>query len=192
MLEIKDEILTGEPRYRVRDNNGNIIQDNVSIEQITPALQEGTPVNKALVEGLQQEMLSDTKLLVAEYTSTEELKEIKIEGLDIDADGGVYDVLLSVYGDAMNFSVKCNEGSYEITDIITNQNTSRININLTISKTNEVVGISGLAGRASEYTVQGKTFETNENITSITFYINNTNANYKIGVGCNIKIYKRR
>lgn len=52
MIEIKDEILTGEPRYRVRDNNGNITQDNVTIEQITPVKQEGTEINKKLLKDL--------------------------------------------------------------------------------------------------------------------------------------------
>lgn len=52
MQEIKDEILEGEARYRITDNNGNIIQDNVNIEQITPVLQEGTPINKALFDNI--------------------------------------------------------------------------------------------------------------------------------------------
>lgn len=51
-IEIKDEILTGEPRYRIRDNNGNIIQDNVAIEKTTPVKQEATPINKKLFQDL--------------------------------------------------------------------------------------------------------------------------------------------
>lgn len=50
MLEVKDEILEGEPRYRIRDKNNNIINDDVLIERTTPVLQEGTPVNKALFD----------------------------------------------------------------------------------------------------------------------------------------------
>lgn len=56
MQEIKDEILEGEARYRIRDNNGNIIQDNVNIEQITPVIQEGAPINKALLENIQNDI----------------------------------------------------------------------------------------------------------------------------------------
>lgn len=41
MIEVKDEILSGEVRYRIRDDNGNIIFDNLTIEQITPVVQEG-------------------------------------------------------------------------------------------------------------------------------------------------------
>lgn len=47
MIDFKDEILSGEARYRVRNDSGDIINDNVIIEQITPVIQEGTPVNKA-------------------------------------------------------------------------------------------------------------------------------------------------
>lgn len=51
-IEIKDEILTGEPRYRIRDNNGNILQDNIAIEKTTPVKQEATPINKKLFQDL--------------------------------------------------------------------------------------------------------------------------------------------
>ena len=50
MLEVKDEILNGEPLYRMRDNNGNIIYDNFSLEMITEVIQGGTPLNKALFD----------------------------------------------------------------------------------------------------------------------------------------------
>lgn len=49
-IDIKDEILTGEPRYRIRDNNGNILQDNVAIEKTTSVKQEATPINKKLFQ----------------------------------------------------------------------------------------------------------------------------------------------
>ena len=34
----------------MRDANGNIVLDNISLEMITPVLQEGTPLNKALFD----------------------------------------------------------------------------------------------------------------------------------------------
>lgn len=52
MIEVKDEILNGEPKYRLRDNNGNVIYDNVSVEMTTPVIEEGTPINKALFDNL--------------------------------------------------------------------------------------------------------------------------------------------
>ena len=52
MLEIKDEILESEARYRIRDNQGNIIFDNLTIEQITPIIQQGTPQNKVLYDSI--------------------------------------------------------------------------------------------------------------------------------------------
>lgn len=50
MIEVKDEILNGEPEYRLKDKNGNIIYDNLSIEMITEILQAGTPLNKVLFD----------------------------------------------------------------------------------------------------------------------------------------------
>lgn len=50
MIEVKDEILSGEPLYRIRDKNGNILLDNVTIEMITPVIQQPTSINKQLFE----------------------------------------------------------------------------------------------------------------------------------------------
>lgn len=50
MLEVKDEVLNGEPLYRGKDKNGNILFDEITIEMITEVLQEGTPLNKALFD----------------------------------------------------------------------------------------------------------------------------------------------
>lgn len=50
MIEVKDEILNGEPKYRLRDENGDIIYDNVSVEMTTPVVEEGTPLNKAFFD----------------------------------------------------------------------------------------------------------------------------------------------
>lgn len=60
MLNIKDEILdtTGQtnsnPRYTIRDNNGNVLFDNVIIELKTPLIQEGTPLNKVVFDEIQE------------------------------------------------------------------------------------------------------------------------------------------
>ena len=56
MLDFKDEILEGNPKYRVRDENGNIIVDNASIEMITNIMQEGTLINKKLFDNIQEEI----------------------------------------------------------------------------------------------------------------------------------------
>ena len=52
MLKIYDEILNGEPKYRIRDKNGNILFDELSIEMITPILQSATPQNKVLYDSI--------------------------------------------------------------------------------------------------------------------------------------------
>jgi hypothetical protein len=205
MLEIKDEILSGEPKYRFRDNNGNIIQDNVSIEQITPVIQEGTPVNKALVKGLQQEMLSDTKLLVAEYTSTEELKEIEIEGLDIEADGGVYDVIISGVSNSTGLRINgIADEAYSLDDSKGTYIPISISgkyggvVNITLCKQDDEIFVNGICCSHVNYayTIQnlkviGGAVAT-DNLTSIQILNLDTTASQTLKAGFNIKIYKRR
>ena len=53
MINFKDEILNGEPKYRIRDNNGNILFDNCTIEQITETLQQPTPLNNETISNIQ-------------------------------------------------------------------------------------------------------------------------------------------
>lgn len=55
-VEILDEILNGEAKYRIRDKSGNILFDNLTIEMITEVLQQGTPLNKALFDALIQQI----------------------------------------------------------------------------------------------------------------------------------------
>lgn len=53
-LEVQDEVLGAEPRYEIKDNSGNVIATNCSIELITNILQEGTPLNKALFDKIDE------------------------------------------------------------------------------------------------------------------------------------------
>ena len=53
VLEIKDEIINGEPLYAIKDVNGNVLYNNCKIEMVTEILQQGTPLNKALFDKIQ-------------------------------------------------------------------------------------------------------------------------------------------
>lgn len=57
-LEVQDEVLSGEPRYEIKDNNGNVIATNCTIELVTSVLQEGTPLNKALFDKIENNFTS--------------------------------------------------------------------------------------------------------------------------------------
>lgn len=63
MIDIKDEILnvSGQPdvnpRYTIRDNNGNIINDDVQIEMKTPVIQQPTPLNKKLFQDFNDDII---------------------------------------------------------------------------------------------------------------------------------------
>ena len=69
MIDVKDEILNGDPKYRIRDKEGNIIFDNLTIEQITPIIQEGTPLNKVLFDKIGTN-LSEIKSDTSRYGKT--------------------------------------------------------------------------------------------------------------------------
>lgn len=50
---VKDENPAGDIKFRIKDSDGNIVQDNCTIEMITQLLQEGTVQNKLLFDSLQ-------------------------------------------------------------------------------------------------------------------------------------------
>lgn len=55
-LNVKDEILTGEPKYRIKQND-TTLYDDVTIEMTTPVRQQGTPVNKALFDSIEKYLI---------------------------------------------------------------------------------------------------------------------------------------
>lgn len=56
MNNVVDEILQDEPTYRILDNQGNILYDNISIEMITAITQIGTALNKALFDSIKTDL----------------------------------------------------------------------------------------------------------------------------------------
>ena len=70
MKTVLDEILSDEPKYRIKDGNGNILYDNLVIEQITPATQEGTPLDKALFDSIHSHLLFNGRYVTLSGVST--------------------------------------------------------------------------------------------------------------------------
>lgn len=70
MIDVKDEVLAEEPKYRIYDKNGKILFDDLKIEQITPALQEGTPVNKVLFDSIKKDI--QDRLLISSKATIEQ------------------------------------------------------------------------------------------------------------------------
>lgn len=74
--EFKDEILDtsgqpdNKPRYRIRDNNGTILYDNITLEVATPVTQEGMNINKAKVENLQGDLYTQDRYNIPSYSET--------------------------------------------------------------------------------------------------------------------------
>lgn len=63
IYDIKDEILSGDPRYTIQDNEGKAINDNVQITLKTPLLEEGTPLNAALLKNFQGDLYTQDRYL---------------------------------------------------------------------------------------------------------------------------------
>lgn len=56
MKEVVDEVLAGEPRYRIsRASTGEILFDDILLEMITPVVTEGTYHDKALFDSIKDD-----------------------------------------------------------------------------------------------------------------------------------------
>lgn len=74
MINVKDEVLGSEPRFRIRNNNGDIVQNNIIIERISPVVQEGTDVNKKLFDDLRKVYVKYDRNADLFYGTAEERK----------------------------------------------------------------------------------------------------------------------
>ena len=61
MIDVKDEILSDEPKYRIKLGD-TILYDDLTIEMITPVTQEGTPLNKALFDSINTDIINRLKI----------------------------------------------------------------------------------------------------------------------------------
>lgn len=70
MNAVVDEVLAGEPRYNITDNQGNILYRNVKIDLATAITTAGTPLNKLLFDSIQADL--NSRLLIANKATTAE------------------------------------------------------------------------------------------------------------------------
>lgn len=81
MLEVKDVILSGEARYRLRNKNGDIVLDDLTIEQITGVIQEGTPLNKVLFDSIKSGNDLIQKVNVPQFEAGNEFNFLKLNNV---------------------------------------------------------------------------------------------------------------
>lgn len=86
MIDFQDEVLNGEPKYRILDENGNVIYDKVTIEMITELLQVGTPLNKALFDKINSRLC-----LINKYNNPDMIIENSTNHLNINFSLNEYD-----------------------------------------------------------------------------------------------------
>ena len=75
-LEVKDEILDGEPKYNIYDGNGKLLYENCSIELNTNILQIGTALNKVFFDKIEANLEA-----VANKDNGESFKRYIFEGI---------------------------------------------------------------------------------------------------------------
>ena len=218
MYTITDEELntTGQldqdARYTIRDNNGNVIYDNIKIDLKTPVSVEGTPINKATLEGIQNDLMSETALVVAEYTATSDIGELEITNLDLDSDGGVYEILInggfSSSGQSSPLFCQINDVTSNYYNIVSSTSTEEgfkigfCNQNaityfyIARNSTQDGYKILGqyTDGRTNSIhigDIQGYVAETN-NLTKIKIKTYSSSSSFEIKAGTHIRIIKRR
>lgn len=84
MINVEDEILESEARFRIRDAQGNILFDNLTIEQITPVIQQGTEQNGNLYNNIKASIYING--LYNEIDSVEQNEEYQILKLNYNLD----------------------------------------------------------------------------------------------------------
>lgn len=212
MIEIKDRVPAKPGRMKLMREDGS--NEYVTLERADEPVEEGSAINKALLEGIQTEMLEDSKQLVAEYTLEEDAAQIDIQGLDIVADGGVYDIVLAGHTKNSNQSIhmRINEDEtgpyYYGTNASYTTNKTYVDtgcgdsttydgfatITLYCNGNNTILwhiivnsrsGSSG-AGGSIKYGM----LTTHSNITSLQFL--EAYGNKNLAAGAKVKIYKRR
>lgn len=75
-LEVKDEILDGEAKYNIYDENGKLLHENCSIELNTNILQIGTALNKVFFDKIEANLEA-----VANKDNGESFKRYIFEGI---------------------------------------------------------------------------------------------------------------
>lgn len=90
LQDIKDEILSGEPLYTIRDSSGNVLNDNVDISLKTPIIQEGAPINRALFRNLQGDLYTQDRYSLT--TITNEVRAGKFINNPIPTTGWIEDI----------------------------------------------------------------------------------------------------
>ena len=198
--------LDQDPRYTVRDNNGNVLYDNVKIELKTPVSVEGTDINKATLEGIQTDLMNETELVVAEYTATANVSSIEFTGLDFENDGGFYEIIADIVPSSNQQLVMqindINDNVYYYGSSNENKDVG-FHLGTTRDYSQHTAYLTAGGGRYllhSHYLYINSTLVqsgyatggfliSQENITKLTFYLQSS-ATMKTGT--NIKIIKRR
>lgn len=210
MIEVKDEILNGEPLYRLVDKNGNILFDDLRIEMKTPVIQGGTPLNKVLFHATARNALVyETPSFEISETPVEKERLIPImssnsqDGVTLSGndnaykmfDGNESDYLVISGGDFQEFIINStnflnleNINIKHSTNNASNNNNLKIKLIGVLSSGEEVTLISetSLSNNYTTITTTKKTISNYSYFSKLKLYVRSANADSSSTYACRI------
>lgn len=215
MITVTNRLPTKPNRWKITHENDSS-EEYVVLEHADEPTAVGTPINKALLEGIQNDLMSNTELIVAEYTATSDVSSIEFTDLDFENDGSYYEIIISgnmssgsgtpspllqlnniTSGYYYNLSTSTSN-VHSSTGLLLASNCKYMQIVATLTRIDDKYILRSTAtvtdGSTSGdivYTSLISSYVTSSsNVTSMTFLTNASSNKYKSGT--NIKIIKRR
>ncbi len=216
MITVTNRLPTKPNRWKITHESDSS-EEYVVLEHADEPTTEGTPINKALLEGIQNDLMSNTELIVAEYTANSDVSSVEFTDLDFEADGGLYEIIISgnmlQYVATLRMLLQLNNitsGYYYNLSTSTNSSNSSTGLVLETAFKDYVQVTAKLTRIGNKYLLSSISTATDgstsgsivythlvssyvtssSNVTSMTFLSND--AGNKIKKGTNIKIIKRR
>lgn len=135
--EIHDEILSDLPKYTIRDKTGNVVTDDADIALKTPVIQEGTPINKALINNIQGDLYTQDRYnMVSPEVVGEKLDLTVWEQVATGQSSSIQDI---VYGNGKFVTVGLYSTMYSEDGVTWNVGTSVGNLKSVIYANNKFV-----------------------------------------------------
>ena len=216
MITVTNRLPTKPNRWKITHESDSSEEYVVATRADEPTT-EGTAINKALLEGIQNDLMQNTELIVAEYTATSDVSSIEFTDLDFGADGSFYEIIISgnmyestasprpllqlnniTSGYYYNLSTSTSNVQSSTGLLLETNYKKYMQIVATLTRTDDkyilrstATVTDGSTGGSIVYTRLISSYVTSSaNVTSMTFLTNDSRDKYKSGT--NIKIIKRR
>lgn len=93
MITITNRLPTKPNRWKVTHESDSS-EEYITLEHADEPTTAGTPINKATLEGIQTDLMNETKIVVADVTLSASASAVEINNLDFNADGNFYEIVV--------------------------------------------------------------------------------------------------